>query len=183
MWPVGSRLEFWVVLGAEIERVVGHLRDLHEAPIRRQTRESHAVALQQVAIGVVELEAMTMALEHDRLSVRASGDRPWFEDARVTPQAHRPAFVSDVPLFRQEVDHRMRSEGVEFGRVRVVRPEGGARELDDHALHSHAQTERRDATLAAEARRLHLALDPAVPEAAWNDDPVEADERLDVVGA
>ena len=74
-------------------------------------------------------------------------------------------------------------EGVELGRVRVIRAEGGARELDHHALHSHAETERRDASLAAETGRLHLALDAAVSEAAWNDDAIESDERFHVVRA
>src|SRR5213593_4392001 len=111
---------------------------------------------------------MTMALEHDRLSVGASGDRPRFEHAWIASEAHRPTLVADIALLRQEVDHRVRCEGVELGRVRVVRAERGARELDDHALHSHTETERGDAPLAAEARRLHLALDATVPEPARN---------------
>src|SRR5438309_4293043 len=125
---------------------------------------------------------MTMALEHDRWSVRASGDRPRFEHARVAPQAHRPALVADVTLLRQQVDHRMRRERIELSRVRVIRAEGRARELDDHALHPHAETERRHTPLAAKARGLDLALDAAVAEAARDDDAVEPDERFDVVG-
>src|SRR2546428_49130 len=61
--------------------------------------------------------------------------------------------------------------------------EGVIRELDDHALHAHAETERRHLALAAEAHGLHLALDAAVAEAARHDDAVEADERLDVTVA
>jgi len=69
MRPVGSGLELGVVLGAEIERVVGHLRDLHEPAVGGEACEPHAVALEELAVCVVELEAMTMPLEHDRLSV------------------------------------------------------------------------------------------------------------------
>src|SRR5207247_3444291 len=134
----------------------------------REPRNCKAVVRKELAILVIELEAMTMPLEHDRLSVRAGRDRPGLEDARVAPEPHRAALVADVALLRQEVDHRVWREGVELGRVRVVRAEGGARELADHALHSHAKTERRDPPLAAGPGRLHPALAAAVPEAAWN---------------
>src|SRR5205823_13815677 len=79
--------------------------------------------------------------------------------------------------------HRMRRERVELGRVGVIRTESRARELDDHALHAHAEAERRHTALAAEAGRLHFPLDAPVAEAARNDDAVEADERFDVIGA
>src|SRR6267378_5698748 len=114
MRSVGTGLELGVVLGAEIERVVGHLRDLDEPSVRREAREAHAMALKELAIRVVEFEAMTMALEHDRLSVRTGGDRPRLEDTGVAPEAHRPALVADVALLRQEVDHRVRRERVEL---------------------------------------------------------------------
>src|SRR5919198_2293638 len=75
----------------------------------------------------------------------------------------------------------MGGERVELGGVRVVRSQRGARELDDHALHAHAEAERGHAPLPAEARRLHLSLDAAVAEPARDDDAVEPDERLDVI--
>src|SRR5688500_11610657 len=121
-----------------------------------------------------------MALEDDRLCVRAVSDRAVLEHAGVRAEAHGAALVGDVALFWEEVDDRVRRERVELGRVRVVGPEGLPRELDDHALHAHAEPERGDPLLASEADRLHLALDAAVAEAARHDDSVEADERLDV---
>ena len=126
---------------------------------------------------------MPVALEHDRLSVGACGERAGLEDARIAPQAHRPSLVGDVALLGEQIDHGMRRERVEFGGVRVLRAERRARELDDHALHAHAEAQRGEAALATEAGRLHLALDPAVPEAARHHEAVEADERLDVVRA
>src|SRR5947209_603489 len=125
---------------------------------------------------------MTVALEHDRLSVRPSGERPGFEDARVAPEPHRSSLVTDVALLRQKVDHRMGREGVELRGVRVVRAEGGTRKLDDHTLHAHAEPECGNAALAAEAGRLDLPLDAAVAKAAGDDDAIEPDERLDVIG-
>ena len=77
----------------------------------------------------------------------------------------------------------MGRESIELGRVGVVGPERGPRELDDHALHPHAEAERRDAPLSAETRRFHLSFDPAIPESAGHHDAVETHERLDVIRA
>src|SRR5438067_9086465 len=74
----------------------------------------------------------------------------------------------------------MRRERVELGRVRVVGPEGRARELDDHALHAHAEAKRRDLLPAAVAGGLDLAFDAAVSEPAGDHDAVESGERLGV---
>src|SRR5437879_11817362 len=126
---------------------------------------------------------MPSPLDHARLPLFARRQRTCLEHAGITPESHRPSLVRDIALLRQEIDHRMRSKGVELCRIRVVGPEGRARELDDHALHAHAETERRHLALAAEAHGLHLALDAAVTESARHDDPLEADERLDATVA
>src|SRR5207302_7382105 len=115
MRPIRAGFELRVVLGAEIERVVGDLRDLDKPSVRREAREAHPVTLQQLPVRVVELETMTMALEDDWLSVRACGDRAGLEHARIAAEAHRSALIADVALFRQQVDHRVRRESVELG--------------------------------------------------------------------
>src|SRR6266850_1028283 len=170
-------------LRTEIERVVRHLHDLDQASVRREAGELHSALRQQLAVRVVELVAMAVPLEHDRLSVRATRERAGLEHAGIASEAHRAALVGDVALLRQQIDHGMRRERVELGRVRILGPEGRARELDDHALHAHAEAERRNFALAAEADGLHFALDAAVAEATGYDDPVEADQRLDVAVA
>ena len=163
--------------------MLGQLGYLDEPSVGRETREAHPVALQQLAIGVVELETVPVALEHDRLTVCAARERSCLEDAGIAPEAHRAAFVGDVALLREEIDHGVRRERVELRGVGVVRSERGTSELYDHALHAHAQAERGNTPLPAESGRLHLALDPAVTEAAGDDEPVEAHQRLDIVGA
>src|SRR5438105_15622642 len=166
MRTIWARLELGVVLRAQIERVLGQLRDLDEPSVGGETREAHPVALQELAIRVVELEAVPVALEHDRLAVRAARQRSCLEDAGIAPDAHRAAFVGDVALLREEIDHGVRRERVELRRVGVVRPERGTSELYDHALHAHAQAERGNTPLPAHSGRPHLALDPAVTDAA-----------------
>src|ERR1700682_5129801 len=170
-------------LRAEVEGVVWDLDDLDQAPIGREAGELHPVSGQQLAVRVVELVPVPVPLEHALLSVRAWGERAALEHAGIAPEAHGAALFRDVALLREQVDHRVWREGVELGRIRVVGSEGSARELDDHALHAHAEPERGHLALAAEADRLHLALDAAVAEAARHHDAVEADERLAVAGA
>src|SRR2546428_6782240 len=73
----------------------------------------------------------------------------------------------------------MRGERVELGRIDVIGAEGRARELDDHALHTHTEAEARDGVLAGIADVPDLALDSPVSEATRDDDPGQTDERLD----
>src|SRR5438309_9485187 len=115
MRPIRARFELRVVLGAEIERVVGDLRDLDKPSVRREAREAHPVTLQQLPVRVVELETMTMALEGDWLSVRACGDRAGLERGRMAAEALRIALIGDVAVLRQRVVHRVGSGRVVIG--------------------------------------------------------------------
>ena len=139
------------------------------------------MALQELAVRVVEFEAMPVALEHDRLSIRPARRRARLQHAGIAAQAHGAALLRDVTLLRKQVDDRMRRERVEFGRVGVLRPEGRARELDDHALHTHAESQRGHAPLPAETRRFDLPLDAAIAEPARDDQAIQTKQWLHVV--
>src|SRR6266542_7120157 len=169
--------------GSEVERMVRDLHDLDEAPVGREPGELHPLRSEQLAVRIVEVIAMPVPLEHDRLSVGATRERAGLQHAGVAAEAHRAALVGDVALLRKQIDNGVGCERVELGRVRAIGPERGARELDDHALHAHAEAEGWHPTLPAEADGLHLPLDTPVAKAARNDDAVEADERLDVAVA
>ena len=138
-------------------------------------------AASAVAIVVVELEAMTVALVHHRLAVRLGGARPGSELARIHAEPHGAALLLDVALLGEQVDDRMRREGVELRRVRVRSVENLAGDIDDGALHSEAQPEVRDQLLPRVSRGEHLALDAAMTEAAGHDDAVDALERAHVL--
>src|SRR5215211_4307230 len=93
-------------------------------------------------------------------------------------EPHRAALVLELALVGHEVDHWMLGEHVELGRVRVVRPGDVTRELDDGALEAEAQAEVRDALVAGVVRGEDLALDPAMPEPARDEDPGRAAQTL-----
>ena len=55
---IGTALEFRVVLHAHMERTIGQFHRLNEPAVGRNAAESQALALEQVAVVVVELIAM-----------------------------------------------------------------------------------------------------------------------------
>src|SRR5947208_4579747 len=94
------------------ERVVAQLDDLDEASVRGGPREHDSGAGERFPVMVVELEAVAMALVHDGLAARVRGTRLRRELARIHAEPHRAAFLLDVALLGQQVDDRMRREGV-----------------------------------------------------------------------
>ena len=106
-------------------------------------------------------------------AVRARGHAALVDHDRVEAEAHRAPLVPDVALLGQEVDHVVGGRGIELRRVGAREPADVARVLDHRALHPEADPEVRDLLLARVADRLDLPLDPAVPEAARDEDPVE----------
>ena len=90
-----------MVLRAEVERVPFQLADLDQSPVRRETGEAHPVVAEELAIGVVELPAMPVPFEHDRLTVCAMGERALGQHAGVRAESHGPALVVHVALLGQ----------------------------------------------------------------------------------
>src|SRR4029078_3901075 len=75
-------------------------------------------------------------------------------------------------------DHRMCGLRVELTGGRVRDTEDVAGVLDHHALQAQAETQCRHTPGAGPLQRPELALDAANAEAAWDDDRVDAAERL-----
>src|SRR3954466_14040658 len=69
MRAVGPRLELGMELGADHPGVIRHLGDLHQPPVGRKAAENQPLRRQPLPIVIVELEAMAVALENDRLAV------------------------------------------------------------------------------------------------------------------
>ena len=75
---------------------------------------------QYFTVRIVEFEAMAMTLIHLFLLVHRSRHRSLFELTRVETQSHRAPHVTDPPLFRQEVDHRVWRIPIKFRGVRIL---------------------------------------------------------------
>ena len=175
---VRARLELRVVLRGDEERVVVDLDHLDEALVRRRARDHQAGGLEPAAQEVVDLVAVAVALVDHGLAVDLARGGALVQLDRVGAQAHRAAHVRDLLLLGQEVDDRVRRLGVELGRVRAVHADDVARELRDRHLHAEADAQERDLLLAGDPRGGDLALDPALAEAARDQDAVDVRQRV-----
>ncbi len=70
LWTRGARFEFGMELTAQHPGVVAQLGNFHQAAVGREAAEHQAGLLQDRAIGVVELEAVTVTLEDHVRAVR-----------------------------------------------------------------------------------------------------------------
>ena len=66
----GARSKLWVELAAHHERMIRQLPYLHQAPVRRQTREYHASIIQQLAVEIVHLKAVAVPLLDNGLAFK-----------------------------------------------------------------------------------------------------------------
>ena len=169
---VRARLELRVVLAGDEERVVGELDHLDEPLVRRGAGDDQPGGLEPLAEEVVDLVAMAVALVDDRLAVDLARLGVRVELHRVGPEPHRAAHVGDLLLLGQQVDDRVGGVRVELARVRALHPDDVAGEVRDRHLHAEADAQVRDPLLAGDPGGLDLALDPALAEAAGDQDAV-----------
>ena len=109
-------------LDADEERMVLQLHDLGQAcPSGDAPLTMNPASASRVAVGVVDLEAMAMALGDLRLAVGRGRLRAGLKPARPEPEPHRAAHV-DALLVGHQVDDRVRRVGVDLGRVGAVSP-------------------------------------------------------------
>ena len=178
--PVRARVELGVELGGDEEGVVGQLDHLDQALVGRGAAGDQALVLELAPQEHVHLVTVTVALVDDALAEDLPRPRALVQFHRVGAEPHRAAHVAQFFLFGQQVDHRVGRLGIELGGVGAVHPGDVAGELDHRDLHAEADAEVGDLALAGDPRGLDLALDPALAEAAGDQDPVEALERVEV---
>jgi hypothetical protein len=140
--------------------------------------EHTSPSLELLAVGVVELVAVAVPLEHLLPPVHLARERPVLQHARVVAEPHRAALPGDVLLLLHQMDHRVRRLRIDLRRVRAVEPDHVARELDHRHLHAEADAEERPLLLARVAHRRDLALGAAVAEAHRHEDRVGAGDAL-----
>src|SRR5215469_716058 len=125
-----SRFVFRMRLRAEEERMRGEFDHLDEIRSEILAGDDHAVALEQLAVLVVELEAMPVALADLILSVEAMGERAWSDMAGIGTQAHRAAHRLQIALVLHEIDDGVQRFRLDLARMRLVESAHVARELD-----------------------------------------------------
>ena len=165
-------------LGGDEEGVRGDLDHLHQLVVGRRPADDESRLLEGLAIGVVELVAVAVALQHHVLAVEPPRERPGLQRAFLGTEPHRPALALHVALGLLEVDHRVRGVLVELGGIGPGQPQHIPGELDGRDLHAQAEAQVRDARFAGVSGGADLALDPAVAETAGHEDATEILELL-----
>src|SRR5581483_387366 len=147
------RLELRMELRRDEPRVVRQLDDLDEAAFLVGAADDEAAGEERLPVGIVDLVAVPVALEDDRL-VRVQLTRPRSLDEldRLRAEPHRPAQVLDLLLLRQQVDDGVRRLRVHLRRVGTVETADVTGELRHGDMHAEADAEVRDRVLARDAK-------------------------------
>src|SRR5699024_9600243 len=172
-----------VRLCSDEERVLlpGQLDVLHQLAIRGEPGEHQTGLLQQGAIGVVDLEAVTVAFENFPLSLMDVVDQGILHQfGRMTAQAHTATHVAltthDVDLVGHGRDDRFSRLVVELDAVGTLQPGHVARVLDHHRLQTEAHTHQRDLVLTRVTDRAVFALYATRSETTGHKDTVDIAE-------
>src|SRR5690606_9180027 len=88
-----GRGELRMELAADEPRVIWHLYHFHEGAVHGATCHLQARSLQHVQISVVDLVAMTMALDNHFLAIALVSGRILFQTTLLRAQPHRAAHV------------------------------------------------------------------------------------------
>ena len=158
-------------LRAHHEGVVGDLGNFYQAPIGRQPAEAHAPIGKALTVGVVEFEAVAVALIHFVHAVGFASDGTFLQHAGIQSQTHGPAHVCDIHLLGHQVDDRVVGGAVKFGRVAVLAFQHPAPKLHHHQLHAQTQAQVGHFLVAGVADCLNLSFDTAAAKAAGHDHP------------
>src|SRR5690606_1622748 len=106
------------------------------------------------------------------------GQRPWYQLARIKPQAHGSAQILNILLLRQKIDNRMRRSRVDLRAVRAFEARKRTRGFNDGYLHAQANSEERDLLFTSITNRRNLALDSPIAEAARHKDTADTLQLL-----
>src|SRR4051812_14085911 len=107
---VRARPQLGVRLRSDVERVLvaGQLDEFDEVPVGRGSREPQSGVGDLLAVGVVDLVAVTVALRHDGRTVQLRNEGSLGESGRVQAEAHGAAQVAasdDLDLLLHGRDH------------------------------------------------------------------------------
>src|SRR5690349_12895570 len=106
MGACGAALELWMELRCDKPRMVGKFDHFDETIIGGSPAYNEPMRLHTFAELVIELIAMAMALENNRLAVGLIGFCAGCEAANPITQAHRTTFIRDIALSQHQIDYR-----------------------------------------------------------------------------
>ena len=107
MRPVGPGFQFRMGLGRDKEGMLRQLAHLHDASVRGQSRQLHALFRKHCAVIVVDFLAVPVPLMDRLLSVQRIGFGRLVQYAGIRTEAQRPADIFHTVLIRHQGDNRM----------------------------------------------------------------------------
>ena len=119
-------------------RVVFDFNYFHQPIVRGQPTGDEPLLLQWLAKVVVEFKSVAMPFINYGFTIRLSRVCAWDQVAGVYAQPHGATHASDLMLFREQVNYRIRRIGVKLGRVGQLTAQGVASKFNNHDLHAQA---------------------------------------------
>ena len=169
MRPQRSREKFGMELYSYEKRMLWNFENFHKPAVWRNARCHHPLALELLAVGVIELVTVPVALHDEMPIVGARCDTAGLQCARVCAQAHRSSIfplLRDLLLLRKNHDDWIRSLRVYLGRIRLLESADITGKLHGSQLHAVAETKVRDPMLTDKLNCPDLPFDPARAKAA-----------------
>ena len=168
--------KFGVELAGEIIGVVVDFDHLYEIDIGRDGTDSEAGFFELFAVAVVYLVAVAVALRNGGGFVEFVGFCIRADVRDAGAKAHGAANISDAFLLFLEADDGVRGGGDELGAIGLFEAGDVAGEFYNGYLHPEADAEEGDFLLARILCGEDFAFDPAIAEAAGDEDAVHAFE-------
>ena len=178
MGTVGTRPELGVELGAYHPGVISQLADLDQGIVGEGAAGHQASFLKLGAELVVQLVAVTVALNDFVPAVGGARFGLLHQATGVAAEAHGAALFLHPLLLRQQAYDGVGALRVELCGVGIVGAEQVTGELHYHHLKPQAEPQIRHVVLAGVAGGPDLPLEAALPEAAGDDDAVHPRQHL-----
>ena len=166
------RFEFRVELAAEIPGMVRQFGNFDKIPVGGIAGELQAIAGYDFFILSIELVAVAMAFGNLLFTVYPECQGVRIQIAGISAQSHVAAHDIATQQFAQHVEHPVRSGRIKLGTV-GVKPAYIAGELNDKAVHSQADAEKRNIIDARIPGSLEHPVEPPLAESAGNEDSVK----------
>jgi len=148
--------------------------DLDQIALRVASTDDQPGTLDEIDVGVVDLEAMAVALANGGCLVGTGREGARLERAVIAAQAHGRTFVDHALLVLHHVDDRMRRLGIELHAIGPLQAEDMPRKFDHRDLKAEAQAVVGDLVFSGEPGSRDLALRATITKTARDEDTIEA---------
>src|SRR5210317_466064 len=164
-------------LATEKPWVISNLDNLDEVFFRINSGKDQTAFFQRFAVGVIELETMTMALTDIFLAINSACQSLLLQGAGISPKPHCAAFTLDLLLTFHNVNDRVLGVFLEFTGISFLDFTDRTRKLDHGHLHTKADAKEGDLVFPGMSNRSNLPLAATLAETTRDQDTVDIIKR------